>query len=64
MKKAFSALIVTFFVLSVLILPGCNNSSGKETIVVYNWGEYISDVNDTYTLDGQEYILYGCGQGL
>ncbi len=55
MKRRILSMILTSILLAVLILPGCQGGSAKKPLVIYNWGEYISDTDDTYTLFGKEY---------
>lgn len=38
MKKT---LIVAMFIMAIAVLAGCSGSSGKTTLNVYNWGDYI-----------------------
>jgi spermidine/putrescine-binding protein len=54
-KKLF--LLILSIVLLLPGLSGCRGSDGKETLVIYNWGEYISREQDTYTLYGQDYPI-------
>ena len=54
MKKAIKLLIIAVFAVAILLLAACSSDdadgsssqgqpSGKITLNVYNWGEYISD---------------------
>ena len=44
-----------FCMLCLFLLPGCRDD--RETIVVYNWGEYIANEDDTIEWFGQEYTI-------
>ncbi len=54
-RRPFALLLIALILLP-LLLTGCSGSK-KQTIVVYNWGEYISREDDTYTLGGQDYAI-------
>lgn len=56
MKKRLFMIVLTIALLAATTLTGCQNS-GRETIVVYNWGEYIANENDTYTWFGRDYEI-------
>jgi spermidine/putrescine transport system substrate-binding protein len=56
-RKILSALLAAAMILSLAaLLPGCAGQK-KTTLVIYNWGEYIANEEDTYTLYGQEYPI-------
>jgi spermidine/putrescine transport system substrate-binding protein len=59
MKKKILAivLLLLLIVTSGAILPGCKGSQPKETLIIYNWGEYMSREEDTYTLYGKDYEI-------
>jgi spermidine/putrescine transport system substrate-binding protein len=56
MKRRFlSNILAAAMILSLAsFLPGCAGQK-KTTLVIYNWGEYIANEEDTYTLYGREY---------
>ena len=55
MKKTIILLIILSLLL--LVIPtGCSRDE-REPLVIYNWGEYISRENDTYTLYGRDYPI-------
>ena len=54
MKKA---LIVLALLLLLPVLGACQNSGGKQPLVIYNWGEYLSREQDTYTMYGRDYEI-------
>ncbi len=49
-------LFILLFALLFAGLAACDNG-GKETLVIYNWGEYMSREQDTYTIFGQDYEI-------
>ena len=56
MKK--SLLLILVFILLVLpSLSGCSKTGQRESLVIYNWGEYIANEEDTYTLYGKDYKI-------
>lgn len=56
MKKRLLLIVLAMALLAASILSGCQ-SDGRETVVVYNWGEYIANENDTYTWFGRDYEI-------
>lgn len=50
-------LIPAAVVISTTALLGCSVADDREPILVYNWGEYMSREEDTYSLYGQEYEI-------
>lgn len=54
-KKSI-ALSLSLTLLLPGLLSGCA-SDNRTKIIVYNWGEYISREDDTYTIDGQDYKI-------
>jgi spermidine/putrescine-binding protein len=51
------ALIVLALLLLLPVLGACQNSGGKQPLVIYNWGEYLSREQDTYTMYGRDYEI-------
>lgn len=56
MIRKTTAILLAIVLILPILLSGCA-SKKKTTIVVYNWGEYISREDDTYTLAGQDYKI-------
>ncbi|NJP40139.1 ABC transporter substrate-binding protein [Oscillospiraceae bacterium HV4-5-C5C] len=58
MKKQVKWLVL-LLAAAILVLPlaGCQSSSKRQKVYVYNWGEYISDSDDSFTFFGQTYQL-------
>ncbi|HBP37173.1 MAG TPA: hypothetical protein DD640_00195, partial [Clostridiales bacterium] len=53
-----SVLLLVTFLLTLVILPGCQGQGEKKTpLVIYNWGEYMAREEDTITLYGKEYPI-------
>lgn len=50
-------LIPGIFAILGTALMGCSALDDREAIIVYNWGEYISREEDTYTLYGEEFEI-------
>lgn len=58
MKRLVRRLIVPLMLTLVAsTVLGCQAFDDREKILVYNWGEYISDENDTYTLYGEDFDI-------
>lgn len=55
MKRKMLLVLLILSMLIVLTAPGCQDD--RETIVIYNWGEYIANEDDTYTWFGQDYEI-------
>lgn len=60
-SKAASRSLSLFLVLGLILagvalLPGCQ-ANKKQTLVIYNWGEYMAREDDTYTLYGKDYVI-------
>jgi spermidine/putrescine transport system substrate-binding protein len=54
-RRIMSSVLAAALILSLASLfPGCAGQK-KTTLVIYNWGEYIANEEDTYTLYGREY---------
>lgn len=56
MKKIL-LLILVFILLVLPSLSGCSKTGQRESLVIYNWGEYIANEEDTYTLYGKDYEI-------
>lgn len=57
MKKNKTICLLAAILTVPLLLSSCQASGGKKTLVVYNWGEYIANENDTYTVAGEDYEI-------
>lgn len=55
-KRTLVLALVLIFSMSVL-LTSCGGKDRSKTLVIYNWGEYMSRESDTYTLYGQDYEI-------
>ena len=59
MKRKITSLLLAAVILAVTLTlagaTGCQADKGKTVINVYNWGEYISNADDTITWYGQDY---------
>jgi len=49
------AIVVLIAALTMLSTAGCQSAPKQTVINVYNWGEYISNADDTITWMGQDY---------
>lgn len=56
-KTRLSLLLPLVLLWPLLLAPAGCAKTNKTTLVVYNWGEYIANETDTYTLGGQEYEI-------
>lgn len=69
MKRRILTLSLIIAIILLSSLAGCQGSNPtagttattakaeKQTLVVYNWGEYIANEEDTYTLYGKDYDI-------
>ena len=57
MIKKILLIVLSACLFLPVLLAGCKQEAKKETLVIYNWGEYISREEDTYTLYGKDYPI-------
>jgi spermidine/putrescine-binding protein len=55
MKRRVLALTAVLLFSVSLLLTSCGGKDRSKTLVIYNWGEYMSRESDTYNLYGQDY---------
>ena len=59
MKRKITSLLLAAIILTITLTlagaTGCQAEKGKTVINIYNWGEYISNADDTITWYGQDY---------
>lgn len=57
MKRRILSLTAVLLFSVSLLLTSCGGKDRSKTLVIYNWGEYMSRESDTYTLYGQDYEI-------